>query len=68
MTWRDLWIETTVDPMWDLLSTKIVHKQATTVVSQTEHRNEFDVQRVNERNELKQQRFHVLDEQYFVGA
>ena len=44
LTWKGLWDETTVDPIWDALSTNIVHKHAKTFFQQQEHRNPFYVQ------------------------
>ena len=66
LTWKGLWDETTVDPIWDALSTNIVHKHAKTFFQQQEHRDEFYVQLEKERMDLVQQRFHMLDRIYLL--
>ena len=65
-TWKGLWDETTVDPMWDVLNTDIVQKHAKTFFQQQEHRDEFYVQLDKERMDLVQQRFHMLDRIYLL--
>ena len=54
--WRELWSETTTDPMWDFLN-QIVSKHARAIFFHEGHRNALYSQLDAERNALIQQRF-----------
>ena len=66
MAWREIWTETTVDPMWDLLSTVIVMKNGKSCVPHCEHRDELYIQINKEKDELIQQRIELLDQLYLL--
>ena len=64
--WKNMWDESTCDPMWQMLNTEIVMKHAKFFFQYRGHRDELYEQIDNERNELLQQRFRLLDNMYLL--
>ena len=64
--WRNLWGETTVDPMWETIN-DIVSKHAKQQWRDEAHRNEFYVALDTEHTQLMDERSSLLGEIYDLG-